>query len=363
MNMRQAFGRPTEICLIRRASSLLWPCRPSTSCLMASYGHCLAALLGFLCLVGGRATAKEPVALAGHTEAVWGIAFSPNSRRLVSCGDDRTVRIWDVSLSKECSSSTSGEAAYQSAAVSPDGKTLALGGGNGVRLRALDDAKDIGRFQISEEYVTCVRFSPNGQLLAVSSRSGRVTLYEMSSGRRRELTLGHHGGIKCVAFDSHGSILAAGYGDGTIGLWNIQTERCSLLEKHKDSVVSVAFAPDGKSLISGSWDGTLRLWDIATGRCCVLLRGENPVMSVAFSPDGSLIAAACSDDNTVKVYEASSQKLLTTLLGHSQPVLCVAFSPDGKKLASSGGNIAAPSQGGEIFLWDAPSTKSVHERP
>lgn len=51
-------------------------------------------------------------------------------------------------------------------------------------------------------------------------------------------------------------------------------------------------------------------------------------INVAFSPDGSRLATASADE-TVKVWDSASGKLLFTIAGHA-----VAFRPDGKQLAT-----------------------------
>ncbi|PVH70823.1 NACHT-domain-containing protein [Cadophora sp. DSE1049] len=84
----------------------------------------------------------------------------------------------------------------------------------------------------------------------------------------------------------------------------VQTQWSALLqtlEGHSSWVLSVAFSPDGKQIVSGSDDNTVRLWDATTGAALQTLKGHSTtgaplqtlkghsVTSVAFSPDGKLL--------------------------------------------------------------------------
>lgn len=109
-----------------------------------------------------------------------------------------------------------------------------------------------------------------------------------------------------------------------------------VLYGHKGRVTSVAFSPDGHHVITGSTDHAARLWDASTGRLLGSLIGHtSDVKAVAFSPDGALVLTG-SADSSARLWDVATLQTRRTLSGHNATVNAVAFLPDGETAVTGG---------------------------
>ena len=142
---------------------------------------------------------------------------------------------------------------------------------------------------------------------------------------------------------------------------NWQNVQVETLSAHSDMVWSVVFSPDGQTLASGSEDETIKIWDVQTRKVIRTLSGHiGPIWSLAISPDKQTLASS-SGNKTIQLWNLQTGKLLRILTAHSKSVWSVAISPDGQLLAGG-------SSDGTITLWDLGSgtllsTISGHSGP
>ena len=199
-----------------------------------------------------------------------------------------------------------------------------------------------------------VAFSADGNMLASQSRDGTVNIWNPNTQQLlRTLNTKDSGGI---AFSPDGNVLASGaLTDKVVNLWNPNTtEHLNSFKGHESGVNQVVFSPDGSVLASGSWDGKVRLWHPETGELLRVLPTDK-LSGLAFSADGSLLANGSWDGGLVKVWNPETGQLLHTLKPEVDEVFDVAFSPDGHILASAGW--------GGIDLWAADTGEHLLSFP
>jgi WD40 repeat protein len=290
-----------------------------------------------------------PPAFVTNVSADGSMSFSPDGRTLAS-GSGDTIRLWDLATGQEQAVLAGHTEQVTGVSFSPDGRTLASGSlDKTIRLWDLATGKEqvVLWGNTAGAGVTSMSFSPDGRTLASVSHNPTIQLWDLTTGKEQAMLWGHDAyAVTSVSFSPDGRTLASGSEDKTIRLWDLATgKERAVLTGHTDDVTSVSFSPDGRTLASGSWDNTIRLWDLATGKERAVLAGHtNLVYSVSFSPDGRTLASG-SWDNTIRLWDLATGKEQAVLAGHTESVESVAFSPDGRTLASG-------SKDKTIRLWD-----------
>ena len=145
------------------------------------------------------------------------------------------------------------------AALSPDGKTLAIGRDWAVSFGNRSMKSPDGR-----------AFSPDGRLLVDwaenpfgPSKMDHVYVWEAATGRAvATLAAGPRPGAANAAFAPDGRTLATASADGIVRLWEVATWKVRAeFRGHRDRVTALAFGPDGR-LFTGGLDTIVLAWDV-----------------------------------------------------------------------------------------------------
>jgi WD40 repeat protein len=288
---------------------------------------------------------------SGHTGRVTSASFSPDSRRLVSLGADKRVRLWNVALRQE---QTLIERPLRlhwlgsCAAFSPDGQTLAVPDNRSILLVDVATGRVNGTLEGAAGWVGYIAFSPDGTRL-VASAKGSLHVWDVAARRQLYHVPGRHGERQhAAAFSPDGRLLAATYGDG-VKLWEAVTGReVTALRGHNGMVYALAWSPEGGILASAGSDLTVRLWDTASGQQYRVFRGHAaPVLSVAYHPDGRRLVSGDAD-GVLKVWN-TTQDQQTRALAKGTHTSALVYSPDSDVLLAA---VVPPSNEGLVHGWD-----------
>ena len=248
------------------------------SCLVFSLdGKTLAFASGIDIRLQDAHTGEEKMLLTGHTWGMHSMALSPDGDILASGSEDMTIRLWDMHTGEHKRTLNGHKHRIYSVAFSPDGKTLASGSDdNTVRLWSVDtgetqriltahagEVEGVDNGHSSVEGVKSVAFSPDGKTLASGGGDNVIHLWDIETGKRKMTLVGHTHWVFSLAFSPDGRTLASGSVDSDIRLWDPHTgQHKKTLTGHTNWVRSIAFSSDGKTLVSGSDDGSVLIWEI-----------------------------------------------------------------------------------------------------
>ena len=271
------------------------------------------------------------------------VKFTPDGNLLVSSGWDRVLRFWP--------------------ATDAGRKALALPGGQTHAAYSLD-------------FKPCsMAFSGDGKTLVLGGEDGIVHLWDMARKAERFPPKGHTGPVTCLEFSPDCRTLATGAQDSTVRLWDLTGpagKETAKLQAQTDHIAALAFSPDGKKLATAAVgdyqrdifqrENDVHLWGL-TGESprslCVWEPHNSGTSSLAFHPDGRQLVTAGTDhmDDFSEGYHASVRFWDVT---GPAPTKGTEFrfldqDDDGKPLLNQGvtsGVRPARSESGLFHGWD-----------
>ena len=278
-------------------------------------------------------------------------AFSWDGMSLASVGEDHSVTVWDLTTGKKRFSVAIPPNGNHWPDFSSDGKLLAtLGDGGSANLWDVASGRRVWTFAGKGVKSELVKFSPNGRFLAVGGGNA-ISVWDLASRKELHSMLGASE-VDSVAFSKDGLHIAVAFTSSPVTIWNtVDWSLNRVVSGSAEPPASIAVACSGSAFAIG-YQTSVRNWSLFGGpQGSELLRASQSITSIAFSPSSKMVAASSVDGN-VHLIELSGKKEVKALHGSAGLIDAISFSPDGKLIATG--------EFGQAHLWDVAGGHEIN---
>jgi len=309
--------------------------------------------------VGGEADVESLLKLEtpGHRSDVRTLSFSSDNTAILTASSEG-VKVWNRS-SLACVRTM--HCAYALSSLFAPGDRHALVGTKSGKIQIFDISSGDMTEEISAhdgEVWSLVAFPDTRGLV---SGSGDKTVkfwdYELVSGtegtkvlsivHKRSLQLDE--GVTCISLSADGRLIAVGLLDSTVKIFFVDTLKFFLsLYGHKLPVVCMDISSDSTIIATGSADRNMKIWGLDFGDCHKSVFAHDDTMTGLQFIHNTHMVFTCGKDGEVKQWDADNFQRILTLKGHLGEVWSLGISPNGKWVASSGKDRS-------VRLWEKTS--------
>jgi WD40 repeat protein len=296
--------------------------------------------------------------LRGHKEAVYGVAFSPDGKFVLTASGDPSIKVWQLPDGKEVKTFSGPNGHKQivlAVAVSPDGTEFATAGAdNSAKIWDFPSSKHLREFA-QGDLGKAVAASNDGTRIAAGDKAGKVKIWNAADGKLLHDLAAHKGPVTGLAFSPNGQTLVSCGQDTTLRFWNVADGKpMGDFAAHAGAVTGVAYAPGNNAVYTVGVDQTLKFWTLPpVARRSLAGAFKEPITALSLSPDGNQVAAA--SDKGVRLSNVANGQTVREMTGASGTINGVAVSA---------GNtfIAAGTADRRLVIWQTKDG-SVLTRP
>ncbi|KAI4343673.1 hypothetical protein L6164_010994 [Bauhinia variegata] len=288
--------------------------------------------------------------LNAHEGGCASILFEYNSGKLITGGQDRSVKVWDTNTGALSSNLYGCLGSVLDLTITHDNRSvIAASSSNNLFVWDVNSGRVRHTLTGHTDKVCAVDVSKVSSRHVVSAAYDRtIKVWDLLKGYCTN-TIIFHSNCNALCFSMDGQTIFSGHVDGNLRIWDIQAGKLlSEVAAHLLAVTSISLSRNSNVVLTSGRDNMHNLFDVRSLEVCGTLRATgNRVASnwsrSCISPDDNHVAAG-SADGSIHIWSISKSDIVSTMKEHNSSVLCCSWSGLGKPLASADKN-------GVVCLW------------
>lgn len=265
-----------------------------------------------------------------HKGKISGLCFSEGNR-IISCGIDANIKIWDTSPQEEVSHPTPltafpGKSPFNSIDHHRSDPLFAAAS-NIVQI--WDETKTTAimnlTFPSATETVTSIRFNLSETSVLGSIGSDRsFTLYDIRTGKAERRVIMQMRSNALSWSPTFPTVMLLASEDHNLYTFDVRklSTPTQIYKSHVSAVMSCDWSPTGLEFVSGGWDRTVRIWKEGHGTHPEIYHTKRMqrVSSTVFTADARFVVSG-SDDGNVRVWKAKAHEKLGVITARERAVI------------------------------------------
>lgn len=212
-----------------------------------------------------QANMNNVVEFQAHNDVVREVCISPTDKKLLTCADDKTLKVFDFATQQEEVSLLGHRWDVKCCDWHPS-KGLVASGSKDKLVKLWDprSGQDIYTIHAHKNTIMKLKFNSNGNWFVTASRDQMCRLFDLRHLKEEvKIFRGHTGDVQTVAWHPmHEKLFVSGCLEGSIKYWSADNDKCigSIDEAHDSHVFALDWHPLGHVIASSSNDHATKFW-------------------------------------------------------------------------------------------------------
>ncbi|MCW5908170.1 MAG: WD40 repeat domain-containing protein, partial [Chitinophagales bacterium] len=275
----------------------------------------------------------------GHKGKINTLAFSPNSKDILTSSEDSTATLWNAKSGKVKHRLIGHKGNVNTAVYNHDGKYIVTASDDKtIKKWDATTGKLVFSIEGHQAPISKAIFTSTGKKIITTSKDRTIKVWDAFNGTLLHSQDKLHGDVSLLATGLDSNAIVYVCGDSIAYVYDDRSGRIiHILRGHTNKINSISLSPDGLKLLTASDDRTARIWDLYTGSSIKVL--QSAMHSVGFeiktSDSKTTIATRSGTGKTILIWDSDMLNSFISLTDSQRTFNLFELSPDGKYLATT----------------------------